>query len=85
MFAPNIVIATADHDVLAGDPWLDATVSAQGVNLTTSAGQPIAMSDGFHCSDLYTANGAVDPTVASVQNQALSDIQGWLGDWQPSS
>lgn len=67
------------------DSWLDATVGAQGLNTTSTDLQPIAMSDGFHCSDMYAANAVVDSTVAAVQNQGLSSIATWLQDWQPST
>jgi len=43
--------------------------------------QPIYLSDGFHCSDLQTANGVVDPTVANVQSAALAYMKMWLVDW----
>ncbi|KAG7443164.1 uncharacterized protein BT62DRAFT_935498 [Guyanagaster necrorhizus] len=65
------------------DPWRDATVSAQTVNVPSTASQPIALGDGFHCSDLLTPNGVVDPTVAAVQNQALGTMHTWLQEWTP--
>ena len=34
------------------DPWLEATVSADGLNATNTTMQPVYESDGFHCSDL---------------------------------
>ena len=68
-----------------GDPWRDATKSAEGTNFASTAGQPIAISDGFHCSDLSTANGNADATVLAVQNAGLKSIAGWLAEWTPSS
>ena len=46
---------------------------------------PIAVSDGFHCSDLGTANGVADETVGRVQREALAKMQAWLAEWEPSS
>ncbi|KIM91231.1 hypothetical protein PILCRDRAFT_59170 [Piloderma croceum F 1598] len=67
------------------DPWRDVTVSADGQNIQSSPTQPIFVSDGFHCSDLSTAAGLVDPTIAHVQSEALSYMKTWLADWKPSS
>jgi hypothetical protein len=67
-----------------GDPWRDVTVSADGQNIQSSPTQPIFVSDGFHCSDLSTAAGRVDPTIAHVQSEALSYMKTWLADWKPS-
>ncbi|KAI0959110.1 hypothetical protein AcW1_004037 [Taiwanofungus camphoratus] len=65
------------------DPWRDATVSADGTSFPSTSSQPIAVGDGFHCSDLLTDNGRVDATVAAVQRQALSAMKGWLAEWTP--
>lgn len=46
--------------------------------------QPIAVSDGFHGSDLATSNALVDPTVLDVQQQALQAMHGWLQDFKPA-
>lgn len=45
--------------------------------------QPIAIGDGFHCSDLSAAAGMVDETIAAVQKEALKDIGAWLSEWIP--
>ncbi|KAH9943173.1 peptidase S28 [Epithele typhae] len=66
------------------DPWRDATKSAEGTHFESTPGQPIAISDGFHCSDLSTANGAADATVIGVQKAGLASIAGWLAEWKPS-
>ena len=66
------------------DPWRDATVRADGVYVASTALQPIAEGDGFHCSDLIMANGAVDATVAAVQDEALGYMRAWLAEWKPS-
>jgi hypothetical protein len=68
-----------------GDPWRDVTVSADGQNIQSSPSQPILVGDGFHCSDLGTAAGQVDRTIAHVQKVALSYMKTWLADWRPSS
>ncbi|KAH8989160.1 peptidase S28 [Lactarius hatsudake] len=64
------------------DPWRDATVSADGIHIESTPEQPIVESDGFHCSDLVTANGLADPTVLNVQTQALWYMKGWLRSWK---
>ena len=60
-----------------GDPWREATVSADGLNKANTTTQPIYMSDGFHTSDLLTDNG-VDETVYAVQMAALKYMKMWL-------
>jgi pimeloyl-ACP methyl ester carboxylesterase len=67
------------------DPWRDATVSADNLNVPSTAQQPIGLGDGFHCSDLGTSAGVVDPTILAVQQKALASIKGWLAAWKPSS
>ena len=46
--------------------------------------QPVALSDGFHCSDLGTSAGKIDPTTAAVQAKALASMKSWLATWKPS-
>ncbi|KAJ3735180.1 peptidase S28 [Lentinula guzmanii] len=67
------------------DPWREATVSADGVDVPSTDTQPIAIGDGFHCSDLSTASGNVDPTVRAVQTKALAFMKTWLAEWTPPS
>ncbi|TCD70022.1 hypothetical protein EIP91_005274, partial [Steccherinum ochraceum] len=64
------------------DPWRDATVSADGAQIQSTPLQPIAISDGFHASDLSTANGNIDSTVKAVQVHALASIKDWLEDYR---
>ncbi|EIW61562.1 peptidase S28 [Trametes versicolor FP-101664 SS1] len=66
------------------DPWREATLAADGTNFRSTPGQPLAISDGFHCSDLSTTNGNVDATVLAVQQQALKAIAGWIAEWKPT-
>ena len=61
-----------------GDPWREATVSADGLNKANTTTQPIYESDGFHCSDLSIENGVVDETVHAVQMAALEYMKTWL-------
>ena len=68
-----------------GDPWRDATVSSDFHTRIRTSSQPIAVSDGFHCSDLSTAASVVDPTILTVQQEALSKIKEWLSAWTPPS
>lgn len=83
--ARNISLSRHIHSLRpSGDPWRDATISADGTNFTSTASQPIAVGDGYHCSDLYALN-AEDPTIASVQDQGLAAMHGWLEEWTPSS
>ena len=44
--------------------------------------QPIAVSDGFHCSDLITRYAAADKTVYNVQQLAISYFTKWIKEWQ---
>ena len=67
------------------DPWRDATVSSDFHMRQSTAEQPIAIGDGFHCSDLSTANAQVDATVAKVQAEALANMKTWLAEWTPST
>ncbi|KAF9464843.1 peptidase S28 [Collybia nuda] len=66
------------------DPWKDATVSAEGLNVGSTPQQPIALGDGFHCSDLGASSGAADATVRAVQTQALASMKTWLTTWKPA-
>ncbi|KAH9858662.1 peptidase S28 [Lenzites betulinus] len=66
------------------DPWREATLAADGTSFRSTPGQPLAISDGFHCSDLSTTNGAVDATVLAVQKQGIQAITEWVKEWKPS-
>ena len=72
------------YGCLKGDPWREATLSADGLNKISTSSQPIAESDGFHCSDLLTENNA-DATVASVQVKGLASMKTWLAAWKPTN
>ena len=76
---------SSTRTLLTGDPWREATKSADGTNFQSTPWEPIAISDGFHCSDLLTRNAQVDETVAAVQTQALASMKEWLAGWEPSS
>lgn len=67
------------------DPWREATVSAETHRIASTASQPIAVSDGFHCSDLSKRNANVDATIAKVQTEALKYMATWLAQWKPPS
>ncbi|KAG2357277.1 serine carboxypeptidase S28-domain-containing protein [Suillus spraguei] len=67
------------------DPWREATVSADGLNKPNTTSMPIYEGDGFHCSDLLTENGVVDPTIAAVQEAGLMYMKEWLAEWTPST
>ncbi|GJE96313.1 serine carboxypeptidase S28-domain-containing protein [Phanerochaete sordida] len=66
------------------DPWRESTVSADGATTRSTNEQPIAVGDGFHCSDLITENGSVDPTVLAVQQRSLTFMKTWLEGFKPS-
>jgi pimeloyl-ACP methyl ester carboxylesterase len=67
------------------DPWREATISAEGLNVQSTPQQPIAVGDGFHCSDLSTASGIADPTIHAVQQAALASMKTWLAAWKPKA
>ncbi|KAI0065544.1 peptidase S28 [Artomyces pyxidatus] len=67
------------------DPWLWSTVSSPLVSVASTAQQPIAVGNGYHCSDLLMYSGVADPTVAAVQKAGLGYIKGWLAEWKPAS
>jgi hypothetical protein len=75
----------ASHIACSGDPWRDATISAEGLNVPSTADQPIGLGDGFHCSDLSTANGLADPIILGVQKRALASISKWVSEWKPTN
>ncbi|KAH8094950.1 serine carboxypeptidase S28-domain-containing protein [Cristinia sonorae] len=66
------------------DPWRDATVSAKGLNVRSTPQQRIMLSQGFHCTDMNTANAAADTTgtIKAVQVQALADMKRWLKEYR---
>ncbi|KAG8737421.1 hypothetical protein FRC10_008200 [Ceratobasidium sp. 414] len=64
------------------DPWREVTVSSDFHNRRSTDLQPIAVSDGFHCSDLLTRYGTADPTVLAVQKLALAYMTKWIKEWQ---
>ncbi|KAF8180113.1 serine carboxypeptidase S28-domain-containing protein [Pholiota molesta] len=66
------------------DPWRDATLSADGLNVKSTPSQPIGEGDGFHCSDLLTSSN-IDPTVLAVQNEGLASMKTWIAAWKPQS
>jgi len=66
------------------DPWRYATVSAPGVALKSTASQPIAVGEGYHCADLLTREGLANPAVLAVQNHGLASIQAWIAAWKPA-
>lgn len=68
-----------------GDPWRDATLSSDFHSRQSTTEQPIGLGDGFHCSDLITSSGTVDPTILAVQQKALAEMQTWLKTWKPSA
>ena len=84
-FSRFLTYTSYSHRPLLGDPWLDTTVSAEGKNFESTPEQPIAVSDGFHASDLATYYGDVDPTVKAVQTEALKSIHGWLQGFEPKN
>lgn len=68
-----------------GDPWRDATLSADGMHFESTPHQPIALGNGFHCSDMASSNGDVDPSIKAVQVQALASMHEWLRGFVPAT
>ncbi|CAE6424059.1 unnamed protein product [Rhizoctonia solani] len=64
------------------DPWREATMSSDFYPRKSTELQPIAVSDGFHCSDLLTRFGASDKTVYDVQQLAIAYFTKWIKEWQ---
>ena len=67
-----------------GDPWREATVSADGVDVQSTSSQPVAVGDGYHSSDLLTRNTHVNATIKKVQSEGLAGMKAWLADWTPT-
>ncbi|KAK7470336.1 hypothetical protein VKT23_001765 [Stygiomarasmius scandens] len=65
------------------DPWREATVSANGVDVQSTPSQKVQIGDGFHCSDLSIASGQVDSTVKAVQDAWFATVPSWLAEWAP--
>lgn len=57
-------------------------MSAETKDVPSTAEQPIAIGDGFHCSDLSTNTGTVDSTIGQVQKEALGYFKVWLAEWK---
>jgi len=70
-------------NVTIGDPWREATFSAIGVDFKGTALQPIALGDGFHCSDLGISAALVDESIATIQADALTSMKTWLATYKP--
>lgn len=66
------------------DPWLQATLSADGLDVQNTSDRIVMLSDGFHISDLYTANGVVDASVARVQQAGMEALARWVSEWKPT-
>ncbi|KLO08444.1 peptidase S28 [Schizopora paradoxa] len=65
------------------DPWRDATVSSDFHTRQSTNSMPIAVGDGFHCSDLITSGGTADSTILAVQTKALGFMKEWLSTFKP--
>jgi len=70
---------------MTGDPWRDATVSSEFASSRSTTLQPIALGDGFHCSDMLASSGEADMTILAVQNQALEAMKAWLSTYKPNA
>ena len=79
-FVPVSIVSEARPGV--GDPWREATMSASSQHIKSTSEQVIAISDGFHASDIATYYGDADPTVKAVQVQALQSMARWLQEWR---
>jgi len=66
------------------DPWREATVSSDFIRRSSTPDNLIAVSDGFHCTDLAISND-IDPTVAKVQELAVQYLTQWVNDYKSST
>ncbi|KDQ14566.1 hypothetical protein BOTBODRAFT_345995 [Botryobasidium botryosum FD-172 SS1] len=62
------------------DPWREATVSSDFINRPSTPSNPIAVSDGYHCTDLSMKN-TIDPSVAKVQQLAVQYFVQWVNEY----
>ncbi|KAI0065743.1 hypothetical protein BV25DRAFT_1978526 [Artomyces pyxidatus] len=67
------------------DPWRFATMSSDLASIKSTTMMPIAESNGFHCTDMISAYGDIDPTVDAVQKAGLANMKTWLASWKPST
>ncbi|KDQ17874.1 hypothetical protein BOTBODRAFT_104521 [Botryobasidium botryosum FD-172 SS1] len=74
---PRIFFANGQQD-----PWREATVSSDYIRRASTQKNPIAVSNGFHCSDLSIKNGQADATVKKVQDLAVQYFAQWIKDYQ---
>ena len=72
-------------DFGAGDPWKDATLSAEQHVVASTPQQPIFIGDGFHCSDLIISEGAASEKIKAVQDTAVDYMTTWIAQWSPST
>ncbi len=66
---------------IAGDPWREATVAADGASFPKNDLQPHLLSDGFHCSDMLASEGK-SKAVKEVQDEAVEYMTKWYADWK---
>ncbi|KAF7596990.1 hypothetical protein BBP40_011356 [Aspergillus hancockii] len=67
------------------DPWRDSGVSSiyrPGGPLESTTDKPVqVIPGGFHCSDLYMKDYAVNSGVKTVVDNAVSQVKSWVADY----
>lgn len=78
-FPLRIIITASPSQSLPGDPWREATVSAEGLSYPNTTDHTVGLStDGYHCSDLLTRESTASASVRRVQQQGLAALARWL-------
>ena len=60
-------------------------MSTDFVHVASTDSQPIAESDGFHCTDLIISAGRTDVTVQQVQDLASAYMGKWIAQWHAAN
>lgn len=60
-------------------------MSTDFINIASTERQPIAVSDGFHCTDLIISAGTTDTSVKQVQDLASAYMGKWLAEWHAAN
>ncbi|TFK63556.1 hypothetical protein BDN72DRAFT_311679 [Pluteus cervinus] len=68
-----------------GDPWRDATMSAEGLGNDSTPTELINLGDGFHCSDLRASTALYSAPIADIQKKALATFHTWVSEYKPTA
>lgn len=64
------------------DPYRDATISAKGTSFPSTPDRPIVVHDSYQTADLHIDLAQSDPTIADLQQKALTTIRRWIREWK---